>query len=354
MKRATVYWFSGTGSAWALATRIAEGLDAAGIPSTLRAIEDLKPPRRRLAAARALFPDGNGDPLPVDANGLDVVCFPVYAFTTPAIVDRFLSRLPVAIGRKAAVVAAMGGKGYEGRALRRASRLLRENGREVLVTAAIEMPEAFVQFIPATGPEEAESRSAAGLAEAGRLADLIAAGGREIRKASVAGMAKAWIASVGFSRLARRLLGLFWSSSKACTACGLCAARCPARVITMAAGRPHWKGSCEDCQRCANICPVGALRISVPKIVLMLLPAFLPWGRWLSAALGSGDALVRFLLGLSGLVASAWIMGKLLWLADLVPGLRDVLSLSFAGGFRRRLAPGFAEELARKASAGRS
>jgi ferredoxin len=342
---AMVYWFSGTGNSWLVASRIASGLEAAGVGARLVAIEDVPKRRWRLAATRDWDADDEDGAQALAADGLDVICFPVFAFSSPACVDRFLSRLPVAIGRKAAVVATMGLGGYEGRALARASRRLKENGRKVVLTEAIEMPEAFVQAYPATEPAKAEEGTARGLSVADRITSDLLAGKESLRPGKASGMALSWIASAAFGLLGRRLLGLTWSASPACTGCGLCAASCPSRTIRMSLRRPRWGLSCEDCQRCANRCPVGAVRISLPRLVLIVAPVFLPYGRWFVPLLGLEGGGFRFLVWLVGALAGTAIMAALLWVLDFLPFMSGPLSASYAGGFRRRLAPGFAKEL---------
>ena len=51
-----------------------------------------------------------------------------------------------------------------------------------------------------------------------------------------------------------------------CTRCGLCAADCPAQIISMAAGgypaiAPELEAACYRCQHCLAICPTAALSI---------------------------------------------------------------------------------------------
>ncbi len=353
--KATVWWFSGTGNSWLLASRMAQGLAAGGWEAELRPIEDCPRPRRSLASARdpdkgsADYP---GSP-PLEAGGFDLFCFPVFSFAAPALVDRFLSSLPVAIGRRAAVVATMGGKGYEGRALSRSARRLRDSGREVLLTAAVEMPEAYVQFSSATPPEEAARRTEAALLIADGLVADILAGRPSLRPTKPGGLALTWIASKGFAWIGRRLLGLTWAASRDCNGCGLCVRSCPARTIKLVPGgpgrgpRPEWGPSCEDCQRCANVCPKDAIRFSVPRAVLLMIPLLLPWGRILETALGLQDGFWRLLLWLAGLGLSTTLVALLLRLLDRVPGARDFLALAVGSPTVKRLAPGFLAEVAR-------
>lgn len=353
--KATVWWFSGTGNAWLVAVRMARGLAAGGWETELRAIEDCPRPRRSLASTRdpdkgsADYP---GSP-PPDADGFDLFCFPVFSFCAPALVDRFLAGLPVALGRRAAVVVAMGGKGYEGRALSRSAGRLKDSGRQVLLTAAVEMPEAYVQFSSATPPEEAARRTEAALLLADGIVADILAGKPSLRPTKPGGLALTWIASKGFAWIGRRLLGLTWAVSRDCNACGLCARACPARTIKLVSGgpgrdrRPAWGASCEDCQRCANLCPKDAIRFSIPRAVLVILPLFPHWGRILETALGIQDGPWRLLLWLAGLGLSTTLVAMVLRLLDRLPGARDFLSLALGGPTLKRLAPGFLAELVR-------
>lgn len=45
----------------------------------------------------------------------------------------------------------------------------------------------------------------------------------------------------------------------ACTACGLCARKCPLGNITMSADGPQWADNCALCLRCYHICPRHAV-----------------------------------------------------------------------------------------------
>jgi len=48
-------------------------------------------------------------------------------------------------------------------------------------------------------------------------------------------------------------------SNDACNACGICEKNCPFNNIAVE-GKPRWKGRCEACLRCINICPKSAIQ----------------------------------------------------------------------------------------------
>ncbi len=58
----------------------------------------------------------------------------------------------------------------------------------------------------------------------------------------------------------------FTVDGKKCTACGLCAQDCPARIISiknnMAAIEPEKDGECLCCQHCMAVCPTGAASVA--------------------------------------------------------------------------------------------
>jgi ferredoxin len=71
-----------------------------------------------------------------------------------------------------------------------------------------------------------------------------------------------------FSFLVGRLMKLemkypkeFFVTDK-CISCGICAANCPMRIITMVEGKPVWKGECTKCLKCIHYCPTAAIQMN--------------------------------------------------------------------------------------------
>uniref|UniRef100_B8DIZ1 4Fe-4S ferredoxin iron-sulfur binding domain protein n=1 Tax=Nitratidesulfovibrio vulgaris (strain DSM 19637 / Miyazaki F) TaxID=883 RepID=B8DIZ1_NITV9 len=58
----------------------------------------------------------------------------------------------------------------------------------------------------------------------------------------------------------------------ACTACGACARRCPAGAIPAAAPRATDHAECLKCLRCADVCPVDAVRFAFSDVPGVVMP----------------------------------------------------------------------------------
>jgi len=56
--------------------------------------------------------------------------------------------------------------------------------------------------------------------------------------------------------------GMVPKAGPACTACGLCAQRCPANAISQDNLKASDKSKCISCMRCVSICPVHARKVS--------------------------------------------------------------------------------------------
>lgn len=74
--------------------------------------------------------------------------------------------------------------------------------------------------------------------------------------------------AVLFLAVAGRILGKLYAADQRCTACGLCAAACPSRTVTLVSERPVWGGGCDGCNRCLNLCPARAIQVSAARLAL--------------------------------------------------------------------------------------
>lgn len=340
-RTAVITFFSGTGN-----TRHACGLLAAALERSgwrVRLLE-IAPPHRGTAADRP-------DEAPPD---LAVFACPVFAFSVPHIVRRFIRRLPEARRTPAAVLAVFGDdfsgppearrrvSGFEGGALDAAARMLGRRGYAVRSTRVVGFPHSFTQFAPPPGDEECRLILADAKEAIAAIAADLDAGRHERRGRGRA--TRAWTGVVGglFSLVGRRVLGKTYVADDRCTSCGWCERSCPAGTIRMRgrAGRrrlPRWGWRCEACQRCINGCPEQAIQVSVFRLAGIAV-AVLPWGllaarSWLRF---SGAWLIGWLVGTLALTVSVDLALRLL---ERVPGVRRWLFKGYTRKFRRYPGP---------------
>ena len=195
-------------------------------------------------------PQGGAQEVP--CAGCAVVVFPVYCQSLPAPVRAFLCALR---SPAAALVAVYGGVSH-GRALFEAQRLYR--GR---VVAGAYVPTGHTFLGEGDGFDaEALRPLVSRLREAAAGAPAAAVRIPRSRKNPFAGFAPAWRSRVGV-RLLR---------SDSCDGCDLCGRICP--VGAMRRGEAGRK--CIRCLRCLHICPKGALSFSLRPVLRRYLARF--------------------------------------------------------------------------------
>jgi len=170
----------------------------------------------------------------------------------------------------------------------------------------------------------------------------IAAGERSFRLCNPVNQAWSWLFGMGYSLVGRRCLGKLYLSTRACSGCGICLHACPAKAIRLCGRRLRWNWGCQGCQRCINICPRQAIQTSVLRTAVCLGLYFLPYHIWLIRFLPAGfpaGTPVKILLWLVGYVAVGYILDKVLFLLERIPGLNLLAGLNFTARARRYLAP---------------
>lgn len=223
-----IFYFSGTGnSAWAA-----------------RQLARLTGDEARDMAAAAQIPD-------IRQYRQVGFVFPIYAWGAPEPVIRFAKRLENT-GAFTFGVCTCGGSA--GKAMKRFSRIFRLDSSYSLI-----MPNNYI----VGSDTESDSVIRSKISSARRELVQIAAEIRQrkqvyrVTEGAMAGL-KSGPVNAGFNRFARSASPFHAGDS--CIGCGLCAAGCPASVISMEQGRPRWKERCYQCMRCISRCPQQAIQ----------------------------------------------------------------------------------------------
>ena len=240
MSENAICFFSGTGNSFDIATRL-----AAKIPDTT--VYNI--------AAMTSF-----DEL---ANCKRVgIVFPIYGFTAPNIVKRFIQQLPMRNDTYYFCVAALGA--LELGAFYRTAEMFKAAGGHLDYAAKIYMPENYILFSRVPSDRIIKSQLADSVKRVDKISgDVLACKVKPIKepityrfsqKASDTESAKWKDMSKGFE------------VAESCTKCRKCVRLCPVNNISMENDTITFGGSCECCLLCMHSCPVQAINYGVKTI----------------------------------------------------------------------------------------
>lgn len=338
MPKAIFHYFSGTGNTFHVAQKIAETLHKAGYETEYDRIEEAHASQKREA-------------------DLHLFLFPVYAFAVPHIMRQYIRKLPAGTGEKTVVLSTNGRisvktrDGYEGQALMQARRMLQRRGYNVFLTDTLDYPHSITNIL---NPPRLEAQTEI-IRQAGirleKIAEKISKGETSLRVCNMFNHLWSWPFGWLYSLIGRRFLGKCYVADHTCTSCGRCAKVCPVQAIQMRSKKPRWKWNCEGCERCINSCPVNAIQTSAIRGGLMIglmfyNPLFWRVFSFFSESaykmLGNvGGWIFANVVGLSMYCIVFYLLDKLLFLLERIPGLRRLFELAHTKKFRRYLAPGF-------------
>jgi ferredoxin len=237
-----LYYFTGTGNSLAAAEGLSRALGDCELVS--------------IASARE-----TSGMVKHEADRVGIVC-PVYFFGLPALVADFAARLDTKGVPYRFAVVTMGGSGGSA-ALRQLDGILRRRGgrggRGLDAGFMVKMPGNYVlMYGSPTG-----SRRDQILAEADRQVKEIAG---TVARGHHAKLPWSTLASlVHLVMYPRFIAGVHGADRKftvdeRCTSCGVCAEVCPVGNIRLEAGRPTWLHRCEQCMACIHLCPTEAIQ----------------------------------------------------------------------------------------------
>lgn len=296
---------------------------------------------------------GTGQPNILENPDFHIIAFPVLSFDAPLLVKKYIRRLPPGQHVKTAVFATYGGNPF--RALQNVEKILKRKQFDVFLTGGTCYPDNWTQMI--NPPDEKEAGEIINHGDMGVLEFMDAFIKKEDRHYQSNGFASAITGMIAFlfGLIGRKFLGKTYIADANCNQCRICIKTCPVGSIKIAGlirHKPFWNFQCQDCGRCINICPQKAIQISIPRLILhTLLNILIVAGsvraasyilNYLPPVFHIPGWLVAFITAIwIGLFIQFFIIDRLFFLLEQIPGIRKFFEWSYTKKFRRYSAPGF-------------
>lgn len=287
-----------------------------------------------------------------------LIAFPVYALSVPSIMQRYIRHLPKVNDCQAGVLAVFGnidtkGKlfstGYSGQALSQAKRMLVRRGFDVNLTEDVGYPHNITMILNTPKNNEIELICKNADEKVKEFSIRIGRQRPQIRRRDILNLWWCWFFGMSYNLIGRIALGKMYVADEKCNQCGKCVRDCPRSTIRLIANsRPRWGFRCEGCQRCINICPQKAIQTSIMRVIIFVGLAFIPYpfllrgfvlGRLFVFPSGGLGILFDIVLWLILYVLSVFLADKLLFLMELIPGIRRLFQINFTYRYRRYIAP---------------
>ncbi len=329
-----LYFYTGTGNSYRVATWLAGAAEAAGANITLRSIESAQP----------------ADEIEQGGSALVGLVMPTHGFTAPWAMLSYALRLPRRSGTHSAVIATRAGArigatytpGFEGSATLLVALILLLKGYRVQGLAGIDMPSNWLALHPGLGPKTVAGITARAKAKSAHFMADVVSGQRPTGSWLVYLLGLLILPiSVAYLLIGRFFLGKLFYASERCTGCGLCAEHCPNGAIVLRGSgegrRPYWTFHCESCMRCMGYCPNQAVEVSyVLGAGAYLLAGLLPTAAVLAWLVARAPVLA-FLYWIPGWVLDS--ANALLAVGLLYPVLHLLLRIDRVNRFLTRLTP---------------
>ncbi len=258
-KEGMVYFFSGTGNSYRVATWIADALRNTQAEVSVLPIDLAHPDEEVDAGHKALL-------------GL---VMPTHGFTAPWAMLRFVLQLPRREQTHAVIVATRAGMkigsvftpGMEGTAIYLCALVLALKGYHIQGTLGVDMPSNWLALHPGLGEHAVKAIIQRAKAKTDDFMRVLLSGRQRLTgfRNLLLGLLLLPI-SLAYLVIGRIFLGKLFFASERCTGCGLCAQNCPRDALKMRGPdrqrRPYWTTRCESCMRCMAYCPTQAVEAS--------------------------------------------------------------------------------------------
>lgn len=233
-----ICFFSGTGNSFDIAQRLSQALGGASLYN----IATMQNPAVLTEYKRVGF------------------VFPVYGFTMPNIVNRFLVSLPYSGNTYYFAVLTKGA--FALGAARRVQEVFKKAGRDLNYITYVYMPENYILFSKVP-PDKIVSNHMENSKQ--RVADIA----KDVLSEKMK-RAKITLTDIMFGNIIKNIsrkeswqwheTAKKFTVSDTCSGCGKCAKLCPVNNIMMTDSKPTFDNRCECCLACIHSCPMQAIQ----------------------------------------------------------------------------------------------
>jgi len=247
LKKTVIYFFSGTGNTWWVATRLSEKLRQDNHQVTCHSIETLM----------------NEDVI-AHLSGVDhiVLGFPVYGSTAPRPMMDFIQTFPVSNGRQTMSIFATQALASGDTALM-ISRLLEQKGYLILQARHFRMMNNLhlprFKFYPPKNDQRSDQLLAKTLPRVDNFAWEIAEGKKHITGNNPLSRFLGGLQRRHIDTMIDKASAELRVDAKRCILCGKCQRICPTSNILHSQDQLTFAGNCVLCLRCYSQCPTAAI-----------------------------------------------------------------------------------------------
>lgn len=262
-KKALIYYFTGTGNSLRIANLAAQELEQAGYKVLL---SDITANGRKVKSS-----------ISTEHNESEIIGFvsPVYGFGLPQMVAKFFRKFPRSRTHQKSFIF-IASAGNEGICVLQAAFHLKRKGYDLTFARAFRLVSNWIMF--ETLPDKETQKNVFDENEKllkEHMKEIIN-GGKSVKyfHSNIFAAILPGIVYYAFVLFGRQFLGKMFATNAKCNSCKYCFKHCPNKTIKWVENRPYWGWHCQQCFRCINLCPNGAIEISIAAIMAFFLSIF--------------------------------------------------------------------------------